>query len=275
MSSSSKGKFCSHCQKTVIDFRQMSDTEIAAFMYAHKGQKICGAISFSQKDKKYEFVQPQKIGSPVKRYIMAVLAGLITTFPSQVKAINFVSNSFITQYEFMEKDTSIKEGDFPKKISGKLINKENGQAISNVIVRIDIEKIINIYLESELQSLRKANAEEQVYKEINNKKLWFLQKLREQDLTQFETITDDKGYFCFNLVEDFPKCELILTFTFIYNQVKNNEGKELEGQIYAINDYWFYYKEEKQVLEIKTSILKKEVLIIEEPYMIGEMPYEE
>ena len=42
MLSSDKGRFCLHCQKTVMDFSEMTDYEIAMYLHQHKNENLCG-----------------------------------------------------------------------------------------------------------------------------------------------------------------------------------------------------------------------------------------
>lgn len=50
MTPSDKGRFCSSCEKTVIDFTIMSDYEIKDFLRMNQGQKLCGHVKKSQLD---------------------------------------------------------------------------------------------------------------------------------------------------------------------------------------------------------------------------------
>ncbi len=50
MSPSAKGRFCSSCEKTVIDFTGMSRLEIGAYLKEHISSGVCGHIKKSQLD---------------------------------------------------------------------------------------------------------------------------------------------------------------------------------------------------------------------------------
>ncbi|MCF3108476.1 hypothetical protein LL912_06780 [Niabella sp. CC-SYL272] len=43
-----KGRFCSACCKTVIDFTGMSPAAIRAYLEAHRSQRVCGRLTASQ-----------------------------------------------------------------------------------------------------------------------------------------------------------------------------------------------------------------------------------
>src|SRR3954467_11888361 len=51
MQPDAKGKFCSSCSKSVVDFSTKSDTEIRDILSAHKDQKVCGHFRKSQVDR--------------------------------------------------------------------------------------------------------------------------------------------------------------------------------------------------------------------------------
>lgn len=53
MQPNEQGRFCMSCQKTVIDFTQMSDAEIVQFFAQYKGEKVCGVFRNSQIQKTY------------------------------------------------------------------------------------------------------------------------------------------------------------------------------------------------------------------------------
>ncbi len=45
MTSKEKGRFCTQCTKTVVDFTTMTDAEILAFFKKNKEQEVCGRMS--------------------------------------------------------------------------------------------------------------------------------------------------------------------------------------------------------------------------------------
>lgn len=50
MTPKEKGRFCSSCEKTVIDFTVMSDHEVKEFLIQNQGKKLCGHVNTSQLD---------------------------------------------------------------------------------------------------------------------------------------------------------------------------------------------------------------------------------
>jgi len=51
MTPSDKGRFCSSCAKTVIDFTVMNDQELGEFLKLNHGKNICGHVKQSQLDR--------------------------------------------------------------------------------------------------------------------------------------------------------------------------------------------------------------------------------
>ena len=51
MTPQSSGKFCSSCEKVVVDFSRMSDAEIKKYFITYSDQKTCGRFKASQVDR--------------------------------------------------------------------------------------------------------------------------------------------------------------------------------------------------------------------------------
>lgn len=47
------GKFCGSCQKTVIDFTDYSEAQIAAFFADKRGESVCGRFYAAQIEKPF------------------------------------------------------------------------------------------------------------------------------------------------------------------------------------------------------------------------------
>ena len=104
MSENACGRFCQSCQKTVIDFRQMSLEEIAAVHRASKKQ-VCGIYQQAQ-------IQPKPVrSSSAKRWSSLLYASLFTFFFSkslpaqQAKDSTHIVPKEKTHAEFLKEGT--------------------------------------------------------------------------------------------------------------------------------------------------------------------------
>ncbi|GAK74429.1 energy transducer TonB [Nonlabens sp. Asnod3-H03] len=85
MTPSDKGRFCSSCDKTVIDFTVMSDYEIKDFLMMNYGKKLCGHVKKSQLDLIHikvpvEALNTYRLGS--RSFLLALLIVMGTTLMS-------------------------------------------------------------------------------------------------------------------------------------------------------------------------------------------------
>jgi hypothetical protein len=71
MTQSDNGKFCSHCSKTIIDFTNLSDTEVLKLIEQTTG-KICGRLTNQQINRVIDINQPS-----TNSRLYKLLAGLL------------------------------------------------------------------------------------------------------------------------------------------------------------------------------------------------------
>jgi hypothetical protein len=87
MTPSAKGRFCSSCHKTVIDFTEMSHEEIGSYLRNHLSSNVCGHLYKSQLDQvvikiPVELFQEQRYG--YRFFALALLLVMGTTLFSCV-----------------------------------------------------------------------------------------------------------------------------------------------------------------------------------------------
>ncbi|SFN93740.1 CarboxypepD_reg-like domain-containing protein [Chitinophaga sp. YR627] len=112
MTPDEKGKFCQHCQKSVIDFTNMSDHEIANLMNRSKGQ-LCGRLHVSQLNR--EIYTTEKHTPWMK--IAAMISALTLTAPAMsAKA------AAIATVQLNEKEDIIAKGDTTIVVSGHVVD---------------------------------------------------------------------------------------------------------------------------------------------------------
>jgi hypothetical protein len=90
MHEAQKGRFCDACQKTVVDFSEMTDAEIIAFFEnyaATKRESICGRMDVAQADKKYILPATPAAYRPSSwrkwAAVLALTTSLVGTTPMQ------------------------------------------------------------------------------------------------------------------------------------------------------------------------------------------------
>ncbi len=66
MQPDAKGKFCSSCRKSVVDFSNKTDAEIKTILIEHKDQKVCGHFKKTQIDRPLNFpLDPKNLPYPI------------------------------------------------------------------------------------------------------------------------------------------------------------------------------------------------------------------
>lgn len=244
MTPAEMGKFCAHCQKTVIDFSEMTDNEVATFLHLHQNENICGNIEKSQTQKNYAFIESRITISPVKRYVMAMLAALMSASPNAAKATHFPLYSI--EHTDTQKDWEIDSdcNDNPRKniVSGKLVDKETGKPLA--YVNIVFEYAATVYhLENKISAIeeRAAKAKTPLSKAETQQKQLRIREIEREIAHLKEVIsehpddvlttqTDKNGRFSFELPDYLPKVELSLNIYLEGGGAKNPEG---ESALYA------------------------------------------
>lgn len=77
MSPESQGRFCQSCQKTVVDFSEMNDKQVAIYFEQHENENLCGRFKTTQINRNLtesiEIIRPNR--HPAWKYMMwSVLA---------------------------------------------------------------------------------------------------------------------------------------------------------------------------------------------------------
>lgn len=60
MTQTEQGKHCASCNKVVIDFTKMTDSEMVKYLIAHKGKKLCGNFYHTQINITLSYIEPRK-----------------------------------------------------------------------------------------------------------------------------------------------------------------------------------------------------------------------
>ena len=123
-----RGRFCTHCQKTVIDFTKWTDTDLFNFFIKDKG-KTCGRFTNLQLDRNLTVPTPQ----PGFIYRIAITLGL-TSLLTHIPTSAFAQHT-VHQHSLHSKKQS---KPLPKMISGikGLTTDQYGKTIP--MVQIDV-----------------------------------------------------------------------------------------------------------------------------------------
>ena len=132
MTPNERGRFCQHCQKTVIDFSIMSDNEIANLVN-HSKEQICGRLHVSQLNR--EIYTTEKNTPWMK--IAAVVSALTLATPALS-----AKNTVIETVQLNEQENIIASGDTTGVISGQVVgNTDNREPLSGATIILRSGKI--------------------------------------------------------------------------------------------------------------------------------------
>lgn len=87
MKPEAKGRFCSSCSKTVVDFSNMSDFSIVNYLENNKHQSVCGRFDEKQLDKTYLWTKPhhQIFHFDLKAVALGLALSTFSALPSQAQ----------------------------------------------------------------------------------------------------------------------------------------------------------------------------------------------
>lgn len=143
MTPDKNGKFCASCQKTVVDFSRMSDTEIIHYFDNFKGA-TCGRFTEKQLSAP---ITEQSMSKPQNRWAWALSALLLPTIAAS-QTVKTTELSAVTTPSVFEKKSAI-DADFLK-IEGEV--RELGDKflpIDGAIVAVNINDKIVAYAQTD------------------------------------------------------------------------------------------------------------------------------
>ena len=94
MTQAEKGRFCNSCQKQVIDFSNMSDSQLAAFFKKPKDESVCGRFYHDQLDRSIEI--PKKRIPWVKYFFQFALPAFLVSMKATAQGnvrVKLISNT--------------------------------------------------------------------------------------------------------------------------------------------------------------------------------------
>jgi len=269
---SDNGRFCLHCQKTVIDFSEMTDYEVNTYLHQHKNEHLCGKIKATQSEKSFIFVESRLTSSPVKRYIMAMLAALMSVSPNMANPSPLPIYSLVQTDKQTEKPP-IKDSTVLNSISGILTDKETGKPVAYATVVLSVRLV----LEKELKKMadqqmyvfqiqkNKQFEKEEVLKarqELKNisLKIDYLEEVeKELQKTSYVCQTNEKGYFYLALSNHFKEIDVCLSIRLLNQKIKNAEGKENIWEEKKVSPLLIHYRGGHYHKEIAVQIEQKKI----------------
>ncbi|MFN0200104.1 MAG: hypothetical protein ACKVTZ_01205 [Bacteroidia bacterium] len=256
MTSNEQGRFCQHCQKTVIDFTEMTSIEIAQFLHLHENEKICGRILPAQLRESYVHIQPSRSYSPVKQYVAAFLAGLLV-FPSFSGCNETIKKPCVSTALTLQLQ---RKG---RVLSGKLMDKATSYPISNLYIfgsnvpymqeRAHLYFLMG-YTQYNLQKDSTVQLTEGQKDTLERVQTWLATHqgfAKETDRYSFEFTTDRNGAFEVELPDTLVSSDI--TFTFRLNE----EMQELIGRRKYVEGTHFEYDKRIKTWEGEQTIYFK------------------
>lgn len=129
MSSTEKGRFCQHCQKTVTDYSAMNDKQLIAAKHSNGGN-TCGRYAPGQLNREL-INEPRRSIFPA-----AVLASLLAAInPTGTKAAASPIQVNIASYS-TKKDHITPQDTTGRMITGQVLEKENNRPLIGTTIKI-------------------------------------------------------------------------------------------------------------------------------------------
>ncbi|MCO4293896.1 carboxypeptidase-like regulatory domain-containing protein [Solitalea sp. MAHUQ-68] len=157
MTFNDQGRFCDSCQKTVIDFRNLSDNEIIEYIKITNA-KTCGNLSQSQLNR--------VLAKPISRTkrLFSVLGSLLISLGiiNQAKAESNSTDISITNQQFVNNSESITSTDSVRIVKGTVVDETDETPLpgafvtiigTNITIQTDLNGFFSLYIPSNI-SLR-------------------------------------------------------------------------------------------------------------------------
>ncbi|MFK7776294.1 MAG: carboxypeptidase-like regulatory domain-containing protein [Saprospiraceae bacterium] len=128
------GRFCDNCEKTVVDFSQMTDNELVRF-FEKNDQKLCGRFRSDQLDKEIELPRVANSFQRLKS-IAAVAVGLLTWNSVEAQTAHIRGN-IIKVETTIQKDKNNQPS--KNKIEG-IVKGQNGEVLIGVSIFLEKNK---------------------------------------------------------------------------------------------------------------------------------------
>lgn len=109
MTPSQKGRFCSACSKTVVDFTNLDNTEVQEYLSENKGSRICGRFTSEQLSPEFKLIVPQSVLYQKRSFHKAFLLALFVTMGTTLFSCKNFNNQTLGEVAVIEDSTSVQK----------------------------------------------------------------------------------------------------------------------------------------------------------------------
>lgn len=129
MTPDANGRFCGHCQKTVIDFTSYTDQQLKDYLQKNSSS-VCGYLQQSQIST--STLKPVTAYSGLKLFLSSLLLslGLVNNAKGETNLAEVKLTSYTTQ------EISVRVSDSVKVITGRIISKEDNETVPGAVIAI-------------------------------------------------------------------------------------------------------------------------------------------
>ncbi len=131
MTPDERGRFCSHCQKSVVDFTTWTDSQIHQYITAYAGERICGRVHITQTDRLLYPVIPLRKRPAAMQWLAPGVVLLLAISPLEMKAI---AHDNITVISEMQDDDMSDSAADSITISGIVLDERKQPAFGAIVV---------------------------------------------------------------------------------------------------------------------------------------------
>jgi hypothetical protein len=109
MTPDQKGRFCSACSKTVVDFTNLDNTEVQEYLSENKGSRICGRFTSEQLSPEFKLTVPQSVLYQKRSFHKAFLLALFVTMGTTLFSCKNFNNQTLGEVSIIEDSTSVQK----------------------------------------------------------------------------------------------------------------------------------------------------------------------
>jgi len=145
MSQSDDGRFCNHCSKSVVDFTQLTDTQVIKILEQNSG-KLCGRLTQEQLNRTIQIYQPKNTSRLYKILAGIFLFGisknsLALNLKNFDKATFSIVDNKLTNTHLSKNNSDLAKDSLKNVVQGLVIDSETNMPLAFASVFIKDKKI--------------------------------------------------------------------------------------------------------------------------------------